>query len=44
MNCAVSITRHFWQRGFGHRELAEDGEGVAWYIRTQKRRLTDYES
>ena len=30
--------------GFGHREVAEDGEGVAWYIRKQKRRLTDYES
>ena len=36
-------TDHFWQRGFGYRELAEDAEGVAWYIRTQKRRLSKYE-
>jgi hypothetical protein len=36
-------TDHFWQRGFGYRELADDSEGVAWYIRTQKRRLSRYE-
>ena len=36
-------TDHFWQRGFGYRELADDSEGVAWYIRTQKRRLSKYE-
>jgi putative transposase len=36
-------TDHFWQRGFGYRELADDAGGVAWYIRTQKRRLSKYE-
>jgi putative transposase len=36
-------TEHFWQRGFGYRELADDAGGVAWYIRTQKRRLGKYE-
>jgi len=36
-------TDHFWQRGFGHRELADDAEGVAWYIRTQKRRSSAYD-
>ena len=36
-------TDHLWQRGFGYRELADDAEGVAWYIRTQKRRLRKYE-
>ncbi len=41
--CAASMRRHFWQRGFGYRELADDSEGVAWYIRTQKRRLSRYE-
>jgi putative transposase len=36
-------TDHFCRRGFGYRELADDSEGVAWYIRTQKRRLSRYE-
>lgn len=36
-------TEHFWQRGFGFRELADDANGVAWYIRTQRRRPGKYE-
>ena len=36
-------TNSFWQRGFGYRELANDAEGVAWYIRTQKRRIGAYD-
>ena len=36
-------TANFWQRGFGYRELGDDSEGVAWYIRTQKRRSAAYE-
>ena len=36
-------TNHFWQRGFGHRELEDNARGVGWYIRTQKRRLSKYE-
>jgi putative transposase len=36
-------TETFWQRGFGYRELANDADGVAWYIRTQKRRLSTYD-
>ena len=36
-------TDHFWQRGFGYRRLYDDVEGVAWYVRTQKRRLSKYE-
>jgi putative transposase len=38
-----AATDHFWQRGFGYRELADDAGGVAWYIRTQKGRLSKYE-
>jgi len=36
-------TDNFWQRGFGFRAVLEDAEGVAWYIRTQKRRPSAYE-
>ncbi len=36
-------TDHFWQRGFGYRELDDDRNGVAWYIRTQKRRPGKYD-
>ena len=36
-------TDHFWQRGFGYREIEDDGSGVAWYIRTQMQRLEKYE-
>ena len=36
-------TDHFWQRGFGYRELEDDAQGVAWYIRTQKRRPGKYD-
>jgi putative transposase len=36
-------TDNFWQRGFGCRELGDDARGVAWYIRTQKRRPSAYD-
>jgi len=36
-------TDNFWQRGFGYREVLEGAEGVAWYIRTQKRRASAYD-
>ncbi len=38
-------TDHFWQRGFGYRELeGSEARRVAWYIGTQKRRPGKYES
>ena len=36
-------TGNFWQRGFGYRAIEEGAEGVAWYIRTQKRRTGAYD-
>jgi putative transposase len=37
-------TDHFWQRGFGYRELeGSEARRVAWYVGTQKWRPGKYE-